>query len=373
MRRTQIDYILKDLEKKMVFLAGPRQVGKTWLSREIASHFKSATYLNYDNRLDREIIINEQWLPHTELLVLDEIHKMPDWQTFLKGIYDTKPQSLRILVSGSARMDLLSHSGESLAGRYFRHRLLPLCLTELKGTELDGQIDKVESRGGFPEPLLAESDTEAARWRSQYVDGLLRYDILDFQRIVDFRALELTVEIIRQRVGSPLSTASIARDIGTSPTTIAKYINLLEGLFLVFRVTPYFRDISRSILKEPKVYFYDTGLVQGDSGAKFENLAAVSLLKDIWGRNDYLGEKWRLHYLRTKEGQETDFALVKDDRIVKIIECKVSDNHPDRNCVYFAKKYNLDAVQLIKNLRNDHENGPVHMRNAVKFLSELYL
>jgi hypothetical protein len=330
-------------------------------------------FLNYDNFSDREIILREQWLPETDLLILDELHKMKDWQSFLKGIYDTKKTSLRILVTGSARMDILSHSGESLAGRYFHHRLLPLSLKELKGTEFEGKSEQLLSRGGFPEPFIAASEIDVSRWRYQYLDGLLRYDVLDFQRIVDFKALQLTVELIRKRVGSPLSVASIARDIGTSPTTIAKYVHLLEGLFLIFRVTPYSRNIARSIMKEPKVYFYDTGLVTGDEDAKFENFVAVSLLKDLWGRIDYLGENWQLHYLRTKEGQETDFAIVKDEQIDHIIECKVSDGRPDKNLQYFANKYSIKALQLVRNTRNNHVVNGISVINADTYLSDLFL
>jgi predicted AAA+ superfamily ATPase len=373
MERSQKEYILKDLEKKMVLLAGPRQVGKTWLAKEIGKRFNKTVYLNYDNFADRKIIRNEGWYADTELLILDEIHKMPDWQTWLKGTYDTRKEGLRILVTGSARMDIISHSGESLAGRYFRHRLLPVCPAELKNTEFSHQFERLMQRGGFPEPFIADNDTDAARWRSQYIDGLTRYDILDYQRIFDFRALQLTVELLRQRVGSPVSFSSIARDVGTSPTTIAKYIQLLEGLFLVFRVTPFSHNIARSLLKEPKIYFYDSAMATDEKGARLENLVAVSLLKDIWGRNDYLGEQWRLHYLRTKEGQETDFALVKNERIDHIIECKSSDDTPDRNLLYFSDKYSLKATQLVRTLRNDHYSSNIEMRTTERFLEELFL
>jgi len=357
----------------MVILVGPRQVGKTWLAKEIGKRFSRIAYLNYDNFADREIMRSEGWGGNIEILILDEIHKMPDWQTWLKGIFDTRRDGMRILVIGSARMDILSHSGESLAGRYFRHRLLPFGPAELKKIGEADQLDRLMQRGGFPKPLTSDSDVDAARWRSQHIDGLLRYDVLDFKRIADFRALQLTVELLRKRVGSPVSYVSIARDVGASPTTIAKYVQLLEGMFLVFRVTPYSRDIARSLLKEPKIYFYDTAMVSADGGARLENLVAVSLLKDLWGRNDYLGEEWRLQYLRTKEGKETDFALVRDDRISHIIECKTSEGTPDGNLIYFSSKYSLTATQLSVTLRNDCTVRGIEMRSTARFLEELFL
>ncbi len=373
MRRLQAKFILKDLEKKMVLLVGPRQVGKTWLAREIGNSIPNSVYLNYDNRADRDIVLHERWPANTKLLILDEIHKMPDWQSFIKGVFDTRRPGMRMLITGSARMDLLSHSGESLAGRFFRHQLFPLSPAEAAGTPYVETIDRFMDRGGFPEPFLADDEVDAARWRSQYLDSMLRYDILDFQRIVDFRALQLTMSILRQRVGSPISFSSIARDVGVASATIAKYVNLLEGMFLLFRVTPFARDIARSLLKEPKIYFFDTALVEGDRGVRFENLVAVSLLKHISGLNDYRGEKWRLHYLRTKEGKETDFALVRDDRIQQIIECKLSDCRPDKNLVYFSQKYSLSATQLVCNTRHDQQFENIEIRKADDWLAGLFL
>ena len=374
MRRLQIAQILKDLEKKMVIVVGPRQVGKTWTAKEVGKHFRSIVYLNYDSLIDRKNIVNERWLPQTELLILDEIHKMPHWQTFLKGVFDTRPTSMKILVTGSSRMDLLSHAGESLAGRYFRHRLLPLTHAELCGAGVTDSFGKLLSRGGFPEPFLAKEESDAARWRNQYFDGIIRYDTLDFQRIVDFKALQLTATLLRERVGSPVSVSSIARDVGSSPATIGKYIVLLESLFLIFRITPFSHNIARSLLKEPKIYFFDTGLVKDDVGARLENMVAVSLLKDLWARNDYRGESCHLHYLRTKEGHEVDFAISEDSgKITRLIECKHSDSRPDKNLVYFSRKYSIAAIQLVANLRTDHTNSNIEFYNTENYLSRLFL
>lgn len=125
MERFQEAAILLDLKKKMVFLCGPRQVGKTWLAKKIASDFPKSVYLNYDRLEDREIIRREGWRSSAELLVLDEIHKMKGWKNYLKGVFDTRDPHLKILVTGSSRLEMFRHAGDSLAGRFFRHRLLP--------------------------------------------------------------------------------------------------------------------------------------------------------------------------------------------------------------------------------------------------------
>lgn len=119
MDRIQTTYIIKDLAKKMVLVAGPRQVGKTYLARQVAKEFNNPVYLNYDNIADRQIILNQAWLETTDLLILDELHKMPEWKNYLKGIYDTKSTHLQILVTGSARLDIFDKIGDSLTGRYF--------------------------------------------------------------------------------------------------------------------------------------------------------------------------------------------------------------------------------------------------------------
>jgi len=374
MNRHQTVQIIKDLDKKIVFLVGPRQVGKTWLAKQIATKYKKAVYLNYDRFEDREIIRKEQWLENIDLLILDELHKMKGWKNYLKGVFDTKPKTLRILVTGSARLETFRQSGDSLAGRFFVHHLLPFSLAELTREQVDIDLERFLERGGFPEPYLADTEADANRWRKQYIDGLVRTDILNFEKIDDYRAIQLVFELLRRRVGSPISYLSIAEDVGISPVTVKKYINIFEALYIIFKVTPYSKKIARSIVKEPKIYFYDTGLVVGDEGIIFENFVAVSLLKDVLGRNDYLGKSERLRYLRTKDAKEVDFALVSNDSDVReIIEVKLSDASLSKNLKYFSDKYNLLATQVVKNLKREKQFGQIKIVQAQNYLIGLFL
>lgn len=368
MERTQTPYILKDLDKKMVFLVGPRQVGKTWLAKKIGESFLHSQYLNYDRFEDRKIIQKEAWLDTTDLLILDELHKMPNWKNYLKGVYDTKKEALKILVTGSARLDIIRQIGDSLAGRFFAHHLMPFSPAELKNTSVN-DMDRFIIRGGFPEPFLAESDIQANRWRSQYIDGLIREDIFDMNKIMELKALQLLIELLRNKVGSPISYSSLAEDIGISPNTVRKYIQILESLYIIFRIIPFSNHIARSLKKEPKIYFFDTGLVKGDKGAIFENFVAGCLLKYVYYRSDYEGLHYSLNYLRTKDGQEVDFCLVNENKIEQLIEVKYADTTLSKNLIYFNQKYQLPGIQLVKEIKREYQRDNLQVRDAHKFLS----
>lgn len=373
MYRKQIEQIIKDLDKKMVFIVGPRQVGKTWLAKEVGQKFSNAIYYNYDRAEDRDIIKKELWPRETDLLILDELHKMKGWKNYLKGIYDTKEDNLHILVTGSARLNTFRQAGDSLAGRFYLHRLLPFSLAEIKNSDFKAGIKRFLSRGGFPEPFLAETEEEADRWRNQYVDGLIRTDILDFKTVHNLRAVQTVLELLRGKVGSPVSFASIAEDVQISPMTVKKYIEIFESLYIVFRVAPYSKKIARSILKEPKIYFFDTGMVSGGEGAKLENFAALSLLKHSLAKTDYTGKNHDLRYLRTKEGREIDFALVKDNNIEEIIEIKLSDGDLSKNLKYFSEKYGLKGKQVVMNLKREKSIGDIDIAAAEKYFKGLFL
>jgi hypothetical protein len=371
MKRIQTKQILKDLQKKMVFLVGPRQIGKTWLAKEVSKLFKKPLYLNYDNLKDRKIIKNEAWLTSTDLIIFDEIHKMPKFKNYLKGIFDTKNNNLQILITGSARLDTFRKSGDSLAGRFFKHRLLPFTPSELIKIGEKYDIDKLIDLGGFPEPFLAEDINTANRWRTEYIDGLIRKDVLDFEKIHDFKAIQLLLDLLRYRVGSPISYTSLAEDIGVSVNTVKKYIEIFESLYIIFKITPFSRKIARSILKEPKIYFFDNGMVIGNDGAKLENFVAISLLKYVYCKRDYEGTNINLHYMRTKDQKEIDFSIASFDKVEMNIEVKLSDNELSKNLLYFKEKYHIPSVQLVKNLRNEKIQKEIEIRKIDTFLSEL--
>lgn len=373
MNRYQNQLIFQDLQKKMVILTGPRQAGKTTLAKAIGQEFTSSIYLTYDRAEDRKMILGESWLPSVEFIILDEIHKMPNWKSYLKGVYDTKPSHQKILVTGSARLEVFNQVGDSLAGRYFLHRLMPLSPAECSKVGVNYALDRFLERGGFPEPFLAEDPIDAERWRLQYVDSLLRVDVLDFENIHNLKAIQLIFEMLKERVGSPISYTSIAEDVGISPNTVRKYIQILEALYIIFRVTPYSRNIARSLLKEPKIYFFDTGLVKGDNGIKFENLVAGCLYKHVLANIDYQAKRYGLHYLQTKERHEVDFALILNNQIEKMIEVKLANHSLSPGLKYFHQKYQIPAVQVVKDLKREKVDEGIEIVDGLNFLKSLYL
>lgn len=364
-----------DLGRKMVFLSGPRQVGKTTLARSLMADYPRAQYLNWDVPNDRRILLEQAWSPRAGLVVLDEIHKMRDWKAYLKGAYDGRSEGQAILVTGSARLDTFRQSGESLAGRYFAFRLHPVSVREwcnATGASPEEAMERLMERGGFPEPLLAETPAEAERWRNQYLEGLIREDILEFSRVHELRAMRVFVDMLRERVGSPLSLASIARDLQISPTTLSRYLDILEALYVVFVVRPYSRNIARALLKEPKVYFFDTALVSGSEGARFENACAAMLLKHVHYLHDVAGRRLTLNYVRDKEGREVDFVVCEADVPIGFAECKLAEARVTPYLAALAERFPATgAVQLVRDLRQPEQRGRIAVEPAAHWLAAL--
>lgn len=365
--------VINDLAKKMVFITGPRQVGKTFFAKSLRPVFKRPEYLNYDDVSDIKIMRSRAWPLNADLVILDEIHKMKSWKNFLKGTFDTRPQGQSLLITGSARLDTFRQAGDSLAGRYFLHRLNPLSVKELSAAMPPYEaLSALNLLGGFPEPFLSASQQQAARWRRQYYTDLVREDILDFGRIHEMRAIRLLLELLRNRVGAPVSYAGLATDLQVAPNTVRKYLEILESLNIVFTVRPFHRNIARSLLKEPKVYFFDSGYVEGGEGARLENTVAVSLLKHAQYLQDSAGEDISLHYIRTKDGKEVDFALAKDGALTQFIEVKLSDEGLSRALAYFKVRHPaIQAAQLVHNARNAREEAGVTISPAGQWLAQL--
>jgi uncharacterized protein len=371
-----LDNIIRgDLATKAVVLTGPRQVGKTTLSRQLMQQFDQAQYLNWDVLQDRAVLQRQSWNPRARLLVLDEIHKMRNWKAWLKGVIDGKSEEQALLVTGSARMETFRQAGDSLAGRYFSLRLHPISVREWceqQGAEPAAALDHLLVRGGFPEPCLATDNVQAERWRAQYFTDLIREDVLEFSRLHEIGAMRMFAEMLRERVGSPLSLASIARDLAVAPATLKRYLEILQALFIVFAVHPWHRNIGRAILQAPKVYFFDTGLVRGDQGARLENAVAAMLLKQTHFLQDSKGKDVGLHYIRTKDGAEVDFALSEAGTLTQLVECKSGETKPHRGLMRFAGQFaNAEAVQIVLNLRQEEFRGGIAIKDAAGWLAGL--
>jgi len=334
--------IIRDLQKKMVFLGGPRQVGKTFLSKEIMKNWKDPIYLNYDNVQHRQRIRAQEWLPRNQLLVFDELHKMPKWKSWVKGIYDVEGDRHKILVTGSSRLDVYRRGGDSLLVRYHYWRLHPFSLDEfLESMSFEDALTRLLEVGGFPEPFLTMDQRESARWRKDRFDRVLTEDLRGLELVRDIASLQVLVDLLRERVSSTLAPANLASDLEVSPKSVSRWIELLEKTYVCFCIYPYAaKNLSRSLIKPPKTYFYDNADVLGDHGSRLENLVATSLLKRLHWLEDYEGRRCSLHYLRDKDGRECDFLTIIDKKPDLCIEVKVQDKEISKHLRYYAERLN---------------------------------
>ncbi|EKD26242.1 MAG: hypothetical protein ACD_79C01302G0023, partial [uncultured bacterium] len=325
MKRRIEELVKKDLKEKIVFISGPRQVGKTTLSKQLNLKYD---YLNYDSGEDRRIILKQEWNRKTDLVIFDEIHKMKKWKTWIKGVYDTEGVKPAILVTGSARLDVYRKGGDSLTGRYFSYRLHPLTVREASSfMESKEALNRILKVGGFPELFLKNDTTYAKRWRRKHLDNILREDLIDLEKLRDIKSMEILLDILRERVGSLISYASIARDLQVSIHTVKHWLEVLENLYVIFPVRPYHKNIARSLLKESKYYFYDTGAVKDDEGARLENAVACSLLGELHYHEDTTGDKVELNFIRDKEKREVDFLVSINKTPKFLVEVKTSDEN----------------------------------------------
>jgi uncharacterized protein len=363
-------------ERKMAFVAGPRQVGKTTLARSLL-HDPKESYFTWDLERDRRRILRANGAFWTSppgaaraRIVLDEIHKYPRWKRLLKGLFDTYRDDVDFIVTGSGRLDIYQKGGDSLLGRYLLHRLHPFTVGELLAdgrqalttpaqldAELDGPapvpgadgaLEQIEQFTGFPEPLFGGRVDRLRRWRRTRRDLVLREDLRDLTRIRELGLIDHLVELLPGRIGSPLSVNALREDLGVAYETAKSWLGTLARLYYAFELRPFAGKLARTLRREAKVYLFDFTEVE-DPGARFENLAALHLLKLVDAWNDHGYGDFALWYVRDKERREVDFLITERRRPYLLLETKLSGDQPSPALRYFRDRLRpRHAVQLVR-------------------------
>lgn len=369
-----------DSYDKMLFLAGPRQVGKTTIGKAVEEvknklSFHPFHYLNWDNSDDRKLIeqgpnIIAQQFGLNELaplnsrkttLVFDEVHKSPRWKNFLKGFFDVYRERVQILVTGSAKLDVYRSGGDSLRGRYFLYRVHPFSIAECVRTQPNHKQEissplKIATDdfqvlldfGGFPEPFLERNRRFYNRWKKLTYHQLFREEVRDLSRIQEVASLEKLAEFIRAQTGQLTNYSALSVKLGVSVHTIKQWIETLVTVYYSFVVTPWSKNVARSLLKQPKIYLWDWSNIE-DEGARLENFVACHLLKAVHFWTDSGFGDYELHFVRDKEGREVDFLVTKDNRPWFLVEVKKSRQTAiSKNLYYFHEQLNTEhAFQVV--------------------------
>lgn len=355
---------------QMAFLSGPRQVGKTTISTNFCKTKDYCKYLNWDITKDRTIILGAEEklieslpidaiLEDKPLIVFDEIHKYKHWKNYLKGFIDEYKTKLDILITGSAKLNIIRRGGDSLTGRYFLYRVHPLTVRELQTislleTELsspkklsDDEFAALFKFGGFPEPFTKQTEKFFNRWQLLRQEQVLREDIKNGAQIHDLAHLEVLAELLKHQATKQVRYTELAKKIRIADTSIRRWITVLENYYYCFLLKPWTKNISRSLIKEPKAYLWDWSIIE-DLGSKVENFVACHLLKAVHYWQDVGMGKYALNFIRDKEKQEVDFLITKNDKPWILIEVKTSEKTKlSRSLVIFKEQLKVPyAFQL---------------------------
>ncbi len=340
--------------RQIRLITGPRQVGKTTLAKQkLQEEHSEQLYYLWDLRKVRqrykenELFFTADALPDKKKLwvCFDEIHKMPKWKNILKAAFDEIEDKYFFIVTGSAKLNLIKHAGDSLAGRYFTFHLMPLTLREVTGNALleppkdvlsfienamraspayQKPLNALLEYSGFPEPFVRQSPAFHKKWSHDYIETVIREDIGTLTRIVDREYIFDLYNLLPEMIGSPLSFSSLASHLQVSPVTVKNYLRRLEDFYLVFSIRPYSKNIKRSLLKAGKYYLYDWSRIK-ERAVRFENYVACELNTrlSLWGQ--FTGDNYTLYFIRNKQKQETDFLIVKNGRPWLLAEAKLGD------------------------------------------------
>jgi len=373
--------LLADLKKKFIFLSGPRQVGKTTLAKKIITKL-TGCYLTYDDDEDRRIILRKGYLTNSSVC-LDEFHKFPRWKNHIKGVFDKHHENLRLLLTGSARLDVFQKSGDSLLGRYYLHHLHPFTYGEINSSKMPSPpsdptlphspghgMEELLRFGGFPEPFSRQSEHEHRRWSALRNQLLIQEELRNLTHIALIGLVEQLMLLLPERIGSLFSYHSLAEDIRVSVPTIQNWMDVFQRLFIAFKITPYFQSIARSIRKQPKYYLYDWSQLP-DEGARFENLVASHLWKAVQIWNDLGAGNFNLHYVRDRNAREVDFLLTRDHHPWLLVESKLSETQPSESLRYFSRRLNVPGIQLLLRDNIHKKEGTLLILSARRWLAYL--
>lgn len=354
--------VKQDLIQKMVFLSGPRQVGKTTLALSLLGGDETHPgYFNWDSTVDRNKLIQQQFPANQSLIVLDEIHKYARWRNWLKGLYDKTKSKRRYLITGSARLDYYRRGGDALTGRYYAYRLHPLTLGEVDPKFQAESAEPLLKLGGFPEPFYSGSEQLARRWRLTRLAQVLREDLRDLERVHEISLIQLLSERIPQVVGSPLSINSLREDLNVAHQTIQLWVNILERLYVLFRIPPFGAVKIRAVKKENKAYLWDWASVEQE-GPRFENMVASHLLKYCHFIEDTEGYPMELRYIRDTDKREVDFVVLKNKKPLFAVECHVSETNISPSIPYFAERTSIPYFYQVHLGKKDYEHATLPIR-----------
>ena len=366
--------IEEDLEEKMAFLGGPRQVGKTTLALSLlkSDNLRHPGYLNWDDVSIRPALLKGELPGNQKLIVLDEIHKYPRWRNLVKGYYDTNKDHLSILVTGSARLDYYRKGGDSLQGRYHYYRLHPFSLGELNLQSSKGDFELLMKYGGFPEPLFSANDKSWRRWQKERIARVIYDDLRDLETVKEIGLMEVLAETLPGRVGSPLSVKNLREDLQVAHETAERWITILENMYVCFRILPFGAPKIRAVKKEKKLYMWDWSQVHGE-GERFENLVACQLLKYCHHLEDTEGHKMELRFIRDTDRREIDFVVIKNKSALFAVECKSGEREVSPSIRYFRERTTIERFYQIHMGTKDYLKEGVRVMPYRVFCQELAL
>jgi predicted AAA+ superfamily ATPase len=346
----------EDLQEKMVFLGGPRQVGKTTVALSLleGGHERHPAYLNWDDRDSRKALIQGALPSGQSLLILDEIHKYKGWRNLVKGFYDLNKSTCQFLVTGSARLDHYRMGGDSLQGRYHYHRLHPLSLYEISKTPTKADVQHLLQFGGFPEPFLKGSARHWKRWQRERQSRVIQEDLIGLERVHEVSQLDLLAQVLPSRVGSPLSINNLRGDLAVAFETADRWVGILENLYFCFRIQPFGLPKLRAARKERKLYMWDWSVCENEA-ARFENLVASNLLKHCHWVEDTEGDRMEVRFVRDSLGRELDFVVVRNGKPEFAVECKTGEQNLSRNIAYFAERTGIPRFYQVHLGERDYE------------------